>query len=205
MEGDTMKSLIITVFLIFTLCSCITPTFTVKEADSRFDANKDRFFTSDGNRISSKSVAGGLLIDTSGLYINPFVSKDSTGKISTLGLYIYNDTNYDTKYGAPNTLGYIELITFRLAGGSLIDLRVVDQDVKHDDVGYYNKVSRSFSLSILETGRAYITKEQFRQIATAKHISCKVYGSELAATFETKDISKAFLVNLNQFYQMYVK
>lgn len=213
-----MKYLIIIICLIFTLYSCITPTFTVEECDNRFSSNKDQLFMSSGNRISVRSIVGGIHynpLSTEGVYIDPFVAKDKTGKMVRLGLHITNNTHYDTQVGRDNLLGYIESIVFLFPDGSLVSLEVTSQR-SSDGVVRYDSITGIASYSVFEYGTAYITKEQFKQIATAKQFSCKISGTYQPVIYETesdgaavsyniKRISPSFLINLNQFYQEYVK
>lgn len=64
----------------------------------------------------------------------------------------------------------------------------------------YNSMSRSASSSLRETGLVYVPVEDMEAIAHAKTIAIKVEGSRRAATFDEKDIAKAFLTNLALFY-----
>lgn len=203
-RGDTMKYL--TLFLIIIIYSCVTPTFAVKEADNRFNENKDSLYYAENNRISSRSISGGIHFDSKGVYINPYVCKDrNTGKIWILGLEIINKTDFTTTGGRINQLGYITKIVFRFSDGSLLELHGRDQENTESDFIYYNSITHSASFDKQETGIADITKAQFKRLSAAKQISCKIYGTEQSTTYEAKDIFPAFTINLKQFYQTYVE
>lgn len=72
-----MKGLILAIMTALALSGCGAGKFAVKPADTRFSENKDPVYLSENNRISTKSIAGGIHIDDKGVYLNPFVAKDA--------------------------------------------------------------------------------------------------------------------------------
>lgn len=200
-----MKRALVSVICALTLAGCAGQ-FNVRQADDRFSENKNPVFISENNRISAKSVAGGLHIDAKGVYINPFVEKNkNTNQIVALGFRITNQTDYNTMSGAQNQLGSISEIVFRLNGGQLITLPVVKAEEKADGPVTYNSVGGFASYAKQESGIVLISKEQFEKLITSSTISCRIAGSKRNAVFEEGDISGSFLENLRQFYQGYVK
>jgi len=201
-----MNRILLIISVLFVISGCIAPTFKVKEADTRFSEIKDSLFISENNRISTKSVAGGIHIDAKGVYINPFVSKNrDSGDIVSLGFNIINKTDYDTTFGGSNQLGTIQEVVFRFPDEKLITLDVGNQENQSSDFISYNSVTSSASYDKWETGIIIVTKEQFQQIASATTLSCKITGSKQSVIYEEKDVSPKFIANINQFYNEYVK
>lgn len=201
-----MKKLVIVFFVTFALTGCITPKFAVKEADTRFSENKDLLYLAENNRISTKSIAGGMHIDEKGVFLNPFVSKSrDTGEVVLLGLNVVNKTDYDTTFGGVNQLGVIKEVVFRFPDGELITQNVTGQENRSSDTISYNSIVQSASYDKWETGAIRITKDQLQKLASAKTVSCKITGSKQSVVYEEKDIAPEFLANLNQFYKAYVE
>lgn len=201
-----IKRLVFALFAVIAITGCANTKFKVKETDSRFSENKSPLFQSENNRISTKSVAGGFHLDSDGVYLNPFVSKDThSKKVSLLGLDIINKTDYSTAYGGVNQLGLIKKVIFRFSNGDLLTLKVTEPDTQSSGVISYNSVALYASYDKWETGTIHLTKQQFQQLSTAKALSCKIIGTKRSVTYEEEDISPKFLVNINDFYNKYVK
>lgn len=167
---------------------CLLPVlYEVKQVDTRFTEQKNLVFMSKNNRISSKSIAGGIHIDGSGVYINPIVVKSrETGTILLLGFSIVNMTSHDTAFGSPNTLGVIQKITFLLNGTKPIILPVKNSDIKWGETISYNTVTQSASSTIVESGFAFLSPEQYSEIISAESIAVQIQGSKRTATYEAK-------------------
>src|SRR4030067_3183591 len=109
-----MKRALVSAICALALAGCAGQ-FNVRQADDRFSENKSPVFLSENNRISAKSVAGGIHIDDQGVYINPFVEKNkATNQVVALGFRITNQTDYNTLSGAQNQLGSLSEVVFRL-------------------------------------------------------------------------------------------
>lgn len=188
------------------LVGCAAPPFVVKEADTRFSENKNQLYLAENNRISTKSIAGGIHIDETGVFLNPYVEKTrGTGQVTLLGFNIVNKTDYNTMAGGVNQLGVIREVVFRFPDGQLITLKVTNQENRSSDTISYNTVARYASYEKWETGVAEISKEAFAKLALADRLSCRISGSRQTAVYEEKDIAPEFLTNLRQFYNSYVK
>lgn len=179
--------------------------FTVEKADSRFSQSKNDIWASKNNRISKKSIAGGIHIDRKGVFLDPFVEKTRSGEIVALGFSILNWTDSSTLYGSPNRLGRIEKVAFALDSGDPIVLKVSSQEVRHSDVSTYNTITRSAGHDILETATGYVSKADFQRLINAGNLACQIVGTERSVVYENKDISKDFLENLQGFYKSYVQ
>jgi hypothetical protein len=180
--------------------------FEISQPDNRFSENKSEVWTSSNNRISKRSIAGGVHVDASGVFINPMVVKDpGTGKVIGLALNLVNVTSYDTAFGSPNTLGAMQEIAFLINETTPIVLPVEKGDSTWSDGVSYNTVTKSASSDILETGIARLTVEQYQQIIAAESIAVKITGSKRSVTYEAKHIAKTFIPNLQSFYEQKVK
>lgn len=194
------------IFLTLFITGCATPQFVVNEADNRFSENKNALFLSENNRISSKSIAGGIHIDNTGVFLNPFVEKDKdTGESVILGLTVVNKTDYDTTYGGVNQLGIIKEVIFRFTDGSILSLDAKNQENRTSDTISYNSVAKYASYDKWETATLLLTTKEFKKLATATSVSCKIFGSKQNVVYEEADISKTFLSNLNSFYTTHIK
>ncbi|MDY0270772.1 hypothetical protein [Trichloromonas sp.] len=200
-----MRNVIATVATIIVLSAC-SSAFKVQQADTRFSESKNQIYLSENNRISTKSIAGGIHIDSSGVYLNPFVEKTpENGEIVLLGLNITNKTSYDTMFGAPNQLGVLEEVIFKLDGGDLITLPILNHASQTSDTIAYNSITRSASYAKWETGTVVMTPVQFGRIASAKALSCKIIGSKKSVIYEESNVSPTFTQNLNNFFTTYVR
>jgi hypothetical protein len=204
-KGGNMRIVTLAV-AVMVLTGCVAPQFTVKEADTRFTENKNPLYLAENNRISTKSVAGGIHIDGKGVYLNPFVEKiRGTGQVMLLGFNIVNLTDYTTTAGGVNQLGLIREMVFRLSDGQLITLKVTNQENRSSDTISYNTIARYASYDKWETGVVEISKDAFEKLAFTDRLSCKISGSKQSVVYEEKDIAPTFLPNLRQFYVQYVK
>ncbi|NOY63594.1 MAG: hypothetical protein GXP10_10690 [Gammaproteobacteria bacterium] len=187
------------------IAGCGAGKFTVTRADDSFSEDKSQFYTSTNNRISSKSIAGGMHIDDKGVFVNPFVKKTAsdTGVI-LLGFNIENRFSTDSSSGSVNGLGTIKSLVFKFEGGSLITLDVSGQQGKADDVIRYNSVAGYAYQDRSEYGVALIEPDAFMKIAQASAISIKITGSQQSMIYEAKDIAPEFIHNIKSFYDKYV-
>lgn len=180
--------------------------FEVQKADTRFNESGAAIYTSTNNRISSKSIAGGVHIDGSGVFVNPMVSKSNqNGVVNSLALSIENMTNHDTAYGAPNRLGTIQAITFLVgANNKPLILDIQSGKTNWSDVISYNSVTKSASSNIIEAGIVFLTQEQYESIITSPSLAVKIVGTKNSVVYENGDLSAGFLANLKSFYDGYV-
>ena len=201
-----MKTLIRLLVLMMTLAlaGCSTASFTVKEIDNRFNESSVTTFVGENNRVSTKSIAGGIHIDSSGVYIDPFARTDSTtGKLLVLGFDVVNRTSYDTLFGSPNSFGVIERMVFRLTNGKLISLPMSDQETRSSETVSYNSLMRSAGYDLWEGASTTISRNDYERIADADSIVVQIIGSKRSMIYEVEDIAPAFLTNLRQFRNFY--
>ena len=179
--------------------------FKVQQSDDRFSTDGSTTYSGLNNRVSKRSVAGGTHIDGKGMFVEPVaIARKADKAIIALSLFIHNETDFDTAYGAPNSIGVPQRITFLADSGPPIVLIVSNSDRKWSDVPTYNTFSRSASSRISETGFADLTAEQFHRIASASVLVVRIEGSVRSVVYEAKDISKSFIPNLLAFYSTYV-
>jgi len=198
-------------FFVFTACllllaGCSTPEFTVTEADTRFNSNTNQLLLSDGNRISSKSIAGGGHIDQKGVFVNPFVEKDrNTGRSLRLGITVTNKTSSDTSSYNINRLGTIQEIAFITDADRPIIIKLREAQTSSTGIPTYNVIGRYASIDLNESATGEIDRATLDRIASAATLSCKITGTIQSVTYEAKDISPSFQVNLRAFLDMHGK
>lgn len=179
--------------------------FKIEQTDDRFSTSGLATYVGRNNRISKKSVAGGVHIDGTGMFVEPLaIRRKADGALVSVGFYIHNETEYDTAYGSPNRIGVPQRITFLPNGGQPISITVENGGSKWGDRSSYNTISRSASSRIQESGFADLSIEQFQNIANATTLAVKIEGSERAVVYNERDISRTFLANLRTFNAAYV-
>ena len=179
--------------------------FKVEQSDDRFSTDGLTTHSGLNNRISKRSVAGGVHIDAKGMFVEPVaIKRNANGTLVGLSFFIHNETDFDTAYGAPNSIGAPQRITFLADNGQPIALTVSNGDRKWSDATSYNSITRSASSRIAESGFADLTLAQFEQIIAATTLAVKIEGSDRAVVYETKDISKTFIPNLRMFHSAYL-
>lgn len=187
------------------LTGCASPEFAIQRADDRFSANKNPVYISQNNRLSAKSLLGGNHVDDRGVYINPYVEQDSTGKTARLGLNIVHKTSSGTFIGNMMRYGTLQSIVFRLDDGSLITLKIENASIASPGVVTYNPMIRSADVEYEEAGSATISQADYRRLAGATALSVRITGTAQAMVYEEKDISPGFLGNLRVFAEQHVK
>jgi len=198
-----MKNTVI-LLLAIALSGCGTPAFTIKQLDNSFSESKNITHASEGNRISSKSIAGGSYIDKDGVYLNPFIEKTTQGETITLGFSIENHTNYNTSFGGVNQLGTITKVAFKFEDDTLMTFDISNNETNQGDTINYNSVSKYAGYDVLERGTFSITKEQFKRLTTTP-LSCKISGTKQSVVYNNDDISAAFTANLAIFYAKHIE
>ena len=175
--------------------------FKIEKIDDRFSTGPTVTVMGQNNRISKKSPAGGIYINDMGLYLEPLVVKNrSDGQIVRVGFFFHNETEIDSTYGLPNSVGVPQSIVFIVDGSKRVSTSFVQGGSAFGDGIQYNSISRSASSSLRETGLAYVSVEDMEAIAHAKSIAIKVEGSKQSVIYAEKDIAKAFLPNVAAFH-----
>jgi len=178
--------------------------FKVDQSDDRFSANGLTTYSGLNNRISKKSLAGGTHIDGSGVFVEPVaIKKKDDGSIVALSFFIHNDVSDGTGPGAALTLGEPTRINFITGEGAPINLTIERDKRQWSDITAYNSVTRTASTAITETGFADVTPEQYQRIMNAPQLLAKIEGEKRSMTYEVKDISKSFQMNLKTFWNDY--
>ncbi len=196
-----LTTLLTEALLLTVLTGCIisVPEFTMTELDNRFSSDGTTTFSSDGNRISTKSIPGGVHINEEGVYVNPYIIIHSNGGIESIGFFLINDSEHHSgPMGSSGLLGTLKKIIFRLPDGELIDLQIFNQNRRLGHIDY-NPIDKYAGFDIQESGFAEISRQQFIKIANANYVSCKIIGSRKSVTYEKDDISDSFLENIKEF------
>lgn len=180
------------------------PKFKVVQSDDRFSADGLTTYTGMWNRISKKSLAGGTHIDASGVFVEPVaIKKKADGMIVAMSFFVHNDVSDGTGPGAALTLGDPQRISFITGEGAPIQLTIERGKRQWSDITAYNTVTRTASTGVTETGFADVTPEQYHRIMNAPQLLARIEGEKRSMTYEAKNISKNFQVNLKMFWTAY--
>ena len=181
-----------------------SPKFTVSQSDDRFSASGRTVCSSQGNRISKRSIAGGTHIDQGGVYLNPMAVMDKgTGKLTLLSLSLVNETERIGGIGEPNALGRPIRVAFITGEGAPIVLPITSAERRYGEANC-SQYAGSCTTSLLESGLATISLEDYRRLMAASALAVKVDGTDRSHVYETKDISPTFIPNLRAFYDRYL-
>lgn len=181
------------------------PKFKVEQSDDRFSTDGLTTYSGMFNRISKKSLAGGVHIDGLGVFVEPFaIKRKADNQLVSLGFFIHNEASYDTAYGSPLTLGVPQRITFLTGEGEPMALEIRKGDSKWGEIASYNSITKSTSAKITETGYSDLTPEQYLRIVNATALAVKIEGDKRSMVYEVKDVAKTFIPNLKSFYDAHV-
>lgn len=138
------------------------------------------------------------------MFVEPVaIKKKDDGSIVALSFFIHNDVSDGTGPGAALTLGEPTRINFITGEGAPINLTIERGKRQWSDITAYNSVTRTASTAITETGFADVTPEQYQRIMNAPQLLAKIEGEKRSMTYEVKDISKSFQMNLKTFWNDY--
>lgn len=180
--------------------------FKIEQSDDRFAGDGLTTFTGRHNRLSNRSVTGGVYIDGKGVYLDPMVIKSrADGKVERVGFVIYNDTEQDSKFGSLLLFGGFRKISFLLDGGKLISAEIKDSAAQTTGGASFNRYTGSASANVRESGTITISLENMAALAAAHTVAVQLQGGERSQTFEANQISKQFLSNLAVFYREQIK
>lgn len=181
-----------------------SPKFVITQPDDRFSSDGRTTWTSEGNRISKRSIAGGTHIDRTGVFLNPSVVVNTeTGKVGLLALTLVNITERMGGIGAPNALGLPKRVSFITGEGQPIVLEITSAERTFGEVRC-SEFQMGCTTPIVESGMAVISIEDYRRLISANALAIKVQGSERSHVYETKDIERSFIPNLKTFYTAHV-
>lgn len=182
------------------LAGCSGLSYQVTQLDSRF--SEFDTYVAEGNRISTKSIAGGVHIDNRGVQINPSASFDKDGKLAALYISLLNVTDHSSMHGAPNSIGIPSAIEF-LADDKRIRVPLASER-RHSDTVTRSANDRSLSIGIAEYGIGEITPADFTTIVNSQSLVVRVSGSRQSHTYENADIAPSFRANMRSFYERFV-
>lgn len=181
-----------------------SPKFTVQQSDDRFRADALTTISSDGNRISKKSIAGGIHIDKQGVYLNPVVTFDrNTHEIARLSLDLFNVSDRFSGIGAPNSFGRPYRVSFLTGEGAPIVLDVAQGGQRFGEPNC-PAVTSTCTTSLIEGGLVTLSLEQYRRLMNATALAIKIDGSERSRVYEVADIAPTFIANLKTFHDTYL-
>lgn len=181
--------------LIFTGCATQEP-FKISTVDGRFDENNKSTVISENNKLSNKTIAGGIYYDKKGIYINPSITRNVSGD-NSIYLNLLHITETNSVSGTANVLGTPQKVIF-LINGKPISITLNDAKSKFGSV-YYNSTNKIATTPVVESGTGYISQDDYAIITNGKIDAVKITGSLTSATFESEDLLPTFTVNLKSF------
>lgn len=182
-----------------------SPKFTMKQSDDRFRADGLTTISSDGNRISKKSIAGGTHIDKEGVFLNPSVTlRRNTGEIAYLYLYMFNVSERISDIGAPNSFGRPLRVSFLTGEGTPIVLPIERGEQSFGEPRCTRMAVAACTTSLIEHGIVPITIDQYRRLMAARALAIKVDGTDRSRIYEVPEIAPTFLQNLTTFYSAHL-
>lgn len=181
-----------------------SPKFKITQSDDRFRADRLTVISSEGNRISKKSVAGGVHIDKQGVFLNPAVTMNrDTSEIVSLSFYLFNVTERYTGLGAPNSLGRPVRASFLTGEGLPIILTVEGGEQQHGQTHCPPGVSIC-TTTLIEGGIVKVSLQQYRRLIAAPALAIKIDGTERSRVYEVPDVAPTFVQNLTAFHSAYL-
>lgn len=183
------------------------PKFKVEQTDDRFSTDGLTTYSGKWNRVSKKSIAGGIHVDAYGVFLEPVaIKKKADNSLVALSFFVHNEMSQDTsRMSEMLSLGRPERISFLTGEGAPIALTIGRGERNWSGVTSYNSVTRTASTHVSETGFADVTPEQYQRIMNAPGLLAKIDGDKRSMTYEIKDISKSFQQNLRLFWESYAK
>jgi hypothetical protein len=183
------------------------PKFKVEQSDDRFSTDGLTTYSGHFNRISKKSLAGGIHIDASGVFVDPVaIKRRSDNTVVALSFFVHNETTEDTTgVSGLLSLGRPYKITFLTGEGEPIALSIDRGTRNWSDVTHYDRVTNTASTHVSESGFAELSLEQYRRIMDAPQLLAKLDGEKRSMVYEAKDVSKNFQINLHAFWDRYIQ
>jgi len=179
-----------------------SPKFTMKQSDDRFTTDGTTTISSNGNRVSKRSIAGGKHIDQQGVYLDPSAVMDvKTGELKRLSFYFSNITQRESGIGALNSLGRPLRVSFLTGAGAPIVLPV---EFTKTETGQTHCYSAMCITPILEDGLITLSLAQYRELMTATSLVIKVEGTDRSHIYEAGDVAPTFTQNLTAFYNAHL-
>lgn len=198
-------------FVVFFMSGCLgltKPDFQISTSQSDKFADKAKLkIYSEYNRLSTKSICGGIHIDDKGVYIDPIASFDNNQKLEKLSLVVlyYNLIGTDALSNAACGKGFepIQEIIF-LADGKRISIKLKPFN---SDIKYYNwnNISKGFDGIFREDSAGIIALDELSIIANAKNLDVKIVGGKNSQTFDNNELEDDFKTNLKSFIKAVTK
>ena len=181
-----------------------SPKFKITQSDDRFRNDRLTVISSDGNRISKKSIAGGIHIDKQGVFLNPAVTMNrDTGEVVSLSFYLSNVSERFTGLGAPNSFGRPVRVSFLTGEGEPIVLTVEGGEQQLGGT-YCPTGAITCTTSLIEGGILKVSLQQYRRLIAATALAIKVEGTERSRVYEVPDVAPTFVQNLTAFHSAYL-
>lgn len=181
------------------------PKFVMEQSDDRFSTDGLTTWSSNGNRISQRSIAGGRHIDAKGVFFDPFVFVRRTdGAVMKIGFHFHNYAWRDTISGSPLSIGVPQRATFLTNDGEPIAIEITMSRVESSETPDCSGAILNCQWDLHETGMLDLSQEQYLRIVNASTLAVKIEGSKRSFVYEAKDVDPTFFANLKSFYQSHM-
>ena len=176
------------------VAGCAPAKFEIVPAGDRFSDPSITGIVGKNNRLSTRSTQGGVHVDASGVYLDPFIHQDrSTGTILSAGFYVLHfNTSVDSGFSP------IEEIIFLVNGVDRIVAQVTDYD-SNFKVLSWNSIGKTYNTTFNESGVALMRADEFARVASASVLEVKITGGKRSHIYEAKDLVPGFAENLHTF------
>ena len=174
------------------------PQFSVEPMGDKFsDPNGPKGFIGNNNRLSKKSSQGGLHMDSKGVCMNPYVTRNENTEI--IGFSV-SHMNFEYK----DLFNPIQSIVFLNQNQERVELkcRLLDVDV---DLGYYNPISQDLQGTSSELSDCECSDNDFKTLMNSSSLEVKIIGGERSMIYESKDVLPNFISNLKTFYDQHLQ
>jgi len=175
----------------------------------------------ENNRMSSKAIDGSRYPGGKGVYVNPFVERDTeSGEVAVLGFNVIDQTigidEVDASQNWKSPFGQIQSLQFHLSDGGSVELRPVADGAEAGNITKYNaaalfggyKVPLGHQEESDMPAKVYVTLislADYRRLARSSTLSCDIVGRKAKMHYGAGDIDKDFLPNIRRFFDSYVR
>ncbi len=191
-----MKKVVMFSVIALFLFGCLgVPPFEIISLQDKFSSKEDNLgYSGLNNRLTNKSTMGGVHIDNTGIFLNPFVWKNQkTKEITHLGFHFQHITA-DVNMG----FNFIENIVFLTKEGTRIELNFTNRDFDFK-VNDWNSVTGEFNTKHKESAFCKISKQNFLALSNSKGYDVKLTGNNLNLTLTPSEVDIKFMLNLKKF------
>jgi hypothetical protein len=202
--GKLQILLIAIVAILFT--GCVKQAFVIKTSeDDKFADKSTTTLSGQNNRVSDKSIQGGIHVNEEGLYIEPTatIKKGYKPHISFVAFH-YGSISVGSLVSAiasdKDSFRPIVEMIFLVNGNERIVVKMTPRQTTFGKT-IYNTTFHEAYQSFAESSIGEIDIELFKKLSNAKTIDVKAVGGQYSQTYDNNELEKDFISNFKQFYE----